>query len=69
MIGDPKEVYFDEYCSKCEYKDVSESDVNGKCWDCLEQPTMVDSHKPLYFKEADTNEKPARTHQEQPGSN
>lgn len=60
MIGDPKEVYFKDYCNKCEYKDVSESDVNGMCWDCLEQPFNTDSHKPINFKEA-TNEKPNRT--------
>ena len=56
MIGDQKEVYFDQYCSKCVNKDVDESDVNGACWDCLDSPSNVDSHKPLYFKEASENE-------------
>lgn len=60
MIGDDKEVYYGEYCSKCEYKDIDESDPNGKCWECLETPFRQDSHKPLYFKEA-TNEKPNRS--------
>ena len=57
MIGDNKEVYFNQYCSKCEYKDVSESDVKGPCWDCLESPVNTDSHKPVNFKEASENEK------------
>ena len=56
MIGDEKEVYFHEYCKKCENKNVSESDPEGPCWDCLESPTAVDSHKPINFKEAE-NEK------------
>jgi len=60
LIGDQKEVYFGEYCQKCEYKNVDESDPEGKCWECLESPTMQDSHKPLYFKEASENEKPNR---------
>lgn len=56
MVGDNKEVFFDVYCPRCEYKGVSESDPNGKCWDCLESPVNVDSHKPINFKEAE-NEK------------
>lgn len=50
MIGDKKEVYFDQYCSKCVNKDRPES--ANPCWDCLEEPAREDSHKPLYFKEA-----------------
>ena len=57
MVGDNKEVFFDVYCPRCEYKGVSESDPNGKCWDCLESPVNVDSHKPVNFKEASENEK------------
>ena len=53
MIGDNKEVYYDKYCPKCEHKDVSESDPNGKCWDCLDQPFNQDSHKPINFKETE----------------
>lgn len=60
MVGDKKEVYFDKYCQRCEFKDVSESDPNGACWDCLESPANVDSHKPLYFKEASENEESNR---------
>lgn len=50
MIGDKKEVYFNEYCKKCKYKNRPES--ANPCWDCLESPANEDSHKPLYFKEA-----------------
>ena len=56
MIGDEKEVYFHQYCNKCLYKDQNESNPNSKCWDCLEEPVNIDSHKPINFKEAE-NEK------------
>ena len=52
MIGDEKEVYFDQYCPKCKFKVVDEHDPEGECWDCLESPTNTDSHKPINFKEA-----------------
>ena len=45
-----KEVYFDEYCYKCKYKDTKECDY--PCDECLENPSHLGSHKPLYFKEA-----------------
>ena len=57
MVGDNKEVFFEVYCPRCQYKGVSESDPNGKCRDCLESPVNVDSHKPVNFKEASENEK------------
>lgn len=60
MQGDLKEVYFGEYCSKCEYGSRPES--SNPCWDCLEAPARQDSHKPVYFKEKETkDEKPNRT--------
>ena len=55
MIGDKKEVFFDRYCSKCEYKNRPET--ANPCWDCLDSPSNVDSHRPVYFKEASENEK------------
>jgi hypothetical protein len=55
MVGDNKEVFFDVYCPRCEYKNRPES--ANPCWDCLESPVNVDSHKPLYFEEASENEK------------
>lgn len=63
MIGDKKEVYFDKYCKKCEYKNRPES--ANPCWDCLEEPANEDSHKPLYFKEASENAKPVSKSNEQ----
>ena len=57
MVGDNKEVFFDVYCPGCAYLETNESDPNGKCWECLESPVNVDSHKPINFKEASENEK------------
>jgi hypothetical protein len=53
MVGDNKEVYFHEYCKKCLYRNQSEDNPKGQCWDCLESPVNVDSHKPINFKEAE----------------
>lgn len=44
-----KEVYFDQYCKTCEHKDLPESE--DPCFDCLEEPTNLESHKPVYYKE------------------
>lgn len=44
-----KEVYFDQYCSKCKYKDTPEGE--DPCDDCLAYPWMPNSHKPINFKE------------------
>lgn len=44
-----KEVYFDQYCKSCEYKDVKESE--DPCYDCLEEPVNLESHKPVNYKE------------------
>lgn len=46
-----KEVRFDKWCSKCEHKEMPETD--DPCNDCLAQGYNVDSTKPLYFKEAE----------------
>ena len=58
MIGDPKEVYFADYCHKCEY--IHKNEDEEPCDECLNSPFNTDSHKPTYFKEA-TNEKPNRS--------
>lgn len=42
-----KEVYFNEYCKKCLYKDKPEGEE--PCNDCLSQPSNTDSHKPTRF--------------------
>lgn len=51
MVGDNKEVFFDVYCPTCKYKDRPES--ANPCWDCLDEPVNVDSHKPKYWEEKD----------------
>lgn len=44
-----KEVYFDKFCPKCEHRDLRESD--DPCFDCLDEPTNLNSHKPVNYKE------------------
>ena len=44
-----EEVYFHEYCEKCEYKDIDE--VKDPCNECLSEPANLYSHKPVKFKE------------------
>ena len=50
MAGNQKEVYYNEFCPGCEFLECSESDPEAPCWDCLEQPTNLDSHKPVNYK-------------------
>lgn len=42
-----KEVYFDNFCALCKYKDNKESEP--PCDDCLNEPVNENSHKPVYF--------------------
>ena len=44
-----KEVLFYKFCSKCEHKDVKETDI--PCDECLEYGYNEDSTKPIHFKE------------------
>lgn len=44
-----KEVYFDQYCDKCEYSDLDEAE--DPCDECLSNPTNLYSHKPTNYKE------------------
>ena len=44
-----KEVYFDEYCPKCEFHKNKETEQ--PCFDCLDCPVNEHSHKPVKFKE------------------
>lgn len=48
-----KEVYFHEWCPKCQYRKISEKDMlpDDPCWDCLNQGFDIDSHRPICFKE------------------
>ena len=44
-----KEVYFDQYCSKCQY--FKNKDYEKPCHDCLNEPVNTYSHKPVKFEE------------------
>lgn len=44
-----KEVYFDEYCSRCIHCEQEEFD--DPCHECLNTPANECSHKPIYFEE------------------
>ena len=48
------EVYFDEYCETCKYKDLKESE--DPCFGCLENPVNLYSHKPVNYKEKTSND-------------
>ena len=49
MPNDYKEVYFDQYCKKCEHKDIP--DDKSPCHECLDEPVNLHSHKPVKFEE------------------
>lgn len=44
-----KEVDYAEYCNKCVFRNLSESE--DPCWDCLSQPVNEGSQKPVRYKE------------------
>ena len=43
-----KEVYFDQYCSRCLFEKKPEDE--DPCNECLYNPGNEDSHKPVNFK-------------------
>lgn len=45
-----KEVRFDEYCKKCKHVKVKEHE--SPCYECLNEPENLYSHKPIKFEEA-----------------
>lgn len=49
MTENYKEVYFDQYCKTCKYKDTKETD--DPCDECLYEPMNLYSHKPVKWKE------------------
>lgn len=51
-IQKEKEVFFCDYCHKCEFNELS--DQKEPCCDCIAQPSNINSHKPVYFKEKET---------------
>lgn len=44
-----KEVYFNQYCSTCKHKNLSED--KDPCHECLNTPSNEDSHKPVNWEE------------------
>lgn len=46
-----KEVHFHDYCVKCKYYDRREEEA--PCFECLENPVNLYSHKPLKFKKSE----------------
>lgn len=44
-----KEVYFDQYCKTCTHSDKYEHEE--PCFECLEHPMNVYSHKPINYEE------------------
>ena len=53
MDDDYKEVYFDEWCKSCKHKDVK--DTEHPCDECLSNPINLYSHKPVKWKQKETN--------------
>lgn len=49
-----KEVDFHKYCKTCRFEKDKEDDVNSPCWDCLNEPVNVYSHKPTGWREKET---------------
>lgn len=49
MTENYKEVYFDQYCKTCKYKDTKETD--DPCDECLYEPVNLYSHKPVKWEE------------------
>ena len=43
-----KEVYFHEYCKKCEHEKVTEA--HEPCNECLGNPINMHSHKPVNYE-------------------
>ena len=46
-----KEVHFHEYCKKCKYEKKSEAE--DPCFECLDEPINLHSHKPVNYEEKD----------------
>lgn len=44
-----KEVYYGDYCPTCKHKDKKENEE--PCYECLDNPTNLYSHKPVKYEE------------------
>lgn len=42
-----KEVYYHEYCEKCKYFNIKETE--DPCNECIGEPINLHSHKPVNF--------------------
>lgn len=53
--GNEKFVRFDIWCDTCIHKtdDEFDGETTGGCYDCLAEPTNIDSTKPVNYKEAE----------------
>lgn len=49
MENNNKEVYFDKYCNSCKNKNTDE--VKDPCNECLDNPSNVNSHKPVNYED------------------
>lgn len=47
-MSNEKEVYFDKYCKSC--KNSSTKEYENPCNDCLDNPSNLDSHKPVNYE-------------------
>ena len=48
MINDYKEVYYHEYCTKCQYYEKGK--ITDQCEECLSEPINLHTHKPVKFE-------------------
>lgn len=44
-----KEVYFDQYCKTCKHAKLKAEE--DPCFDCLNAPANLNSHKPVHWEE------------------
>lgn len=44
-----KEVYYHEYCSKCQHRKVDEHEM--PCAECMNEPLNWNTHRPMRFEE------------------
>ena len=44
-----KEVYFHEHCKSCKYEKTKETEC--PCDECMSEPTNLNTHKPVNYKE------------------
>ncbi len=51
MLDKNNEVFFEEYCKTCKYKNYSETD--SPCAECIAEPVNLYSNKPVKWEEAD----------------